>query len=286
MNSPVLDRSAPRDVFRSINELDAAAVARIVARLEFRATDPEFTALREAYFARLPLASARRVLALGCGTGVEVRALRQRPEFRGEIVGIDHSPRLIAAARRLTAAEGLAEGMDYRVGDAHSLDLPDAVFDIVLAHTLLTHVADPPAVLREARRVVAPGGIVAIFDGDYASLTFSHPDPDLAERAEKALLAVFVNNPRLMRDLPWLLRQAGLTLEEAAAHAYADIGGGGFFANVVETFGPILVGADLLPAAEVERWRQWQVQALAEGVFFGASNFYTYLARRPPGLAG
>src|SRR6266511_2953868 len=133
----------PRDVFRFINDLDDETVARISARLEFRATDPGYVAFREAYFAKLPLATARRVVALGCGTGVEVRALRRRPEFRGEVLGVDHSSKLIDEARRRTAEEGLDGGVEYRVGDAHALNLPDAAFDIVLAHTLLSHVTDP-----------------------------------------------------------------------------------------------------------------------------------------------
>jgi SAM-dependent methyltransferase len=271
----------PRDVFRSINDLDDAALARITARLEFRATDPTFVGFREVSFARLPIASARRVLALGCGTGVEVRALKRRPEFRGDVVGVDHSPRLIAEAERLTAEEGFAAGVEYRVGDAHALDLADASFDVVLAHTVLSHVTDPMAVIREICRVLEPGGTVAIFDGDYASLTFAYPDADLAKRVEEALQEVFVNNPRLMRDLPRLLRLAALELVEATPHAYADIGAGRYFANILDTFGPLLVSSGLLPTEEVERWRDWQTRALADGTFFGASNFYTYLARRP-----
>jgi ubiquinone/menaquinone biosynthesis C-methylase UbiE len=273
----------PRDVFRFINDLDVASVERIAARLEFRGTDPGYVAFREAYFAKLPLATARRVLALGCGTGIEVRALKRHPDFTGEVVGIDHSPHLVAEAQRLTAEEGLADGVAYRVGDAHALDLGDASFDVVLAHTLVSHVTDPAQVLREACRVAAPGGTVAIFDGDYASLTFAHPDPELAKHVDETLLEVLVNNPRVMRDLPRLLREAGLELVDASSHAYADIGTGGYFANFVETFGPLLADSGLLPDEDVARWRAWQAQALAEGTFFGASNFYAYLARRPAG---
>jgi ubiquinone/menaquinone biosynthesis C-methylase UbiE len=85
----------------------------------------------------------------------------------------------------------------------------DASLDVVLAHTLLSHVTDPQTVLREPCRVVTPGRTVAVFDGDYASLTFAHPDPDRAEWIEAARLGVLVNNPRVMRDLPRLLREAG-----------------------------------------------------------------------------
>jgi hypothetical protein len=122
---------------------------------------------------------------------------------------------------------------------------------------------------------------VAVFDGDYASLTFAHPDPDLAKHVDETLLEVLVNNPRVMRDLPRLLREAGLELVDASSHAYADIGTGGYFANFVEAFAPLLAGSGLLPDEDVARWRAWQAQALAEGTFFGASNFYAYLARRP-----
>ena len=271
----------PRDIFHVINDLDEATVERIAVRLEFRATDPGFVAMRETYFAKLPLTSAHRVLALGCGTGVEVRALRRHPEFRGEIVGVDHSPKLLDEARRRTAAEGLADGVEYRVGNACELDLPDAGFDIILAHTLLSHVAQPLTVVREAQRVVRPGGVVAIFDGDYASLTFAYPDLGLARRVEDALLELFVNSPRVMRDLPRLLRQAGLELVEATADAYADIGVAGFFGNMVETYGALLTEAAILPGAEIDAWRTEQTRAMADGTFFGASNYYTYLARRP-----
>ena len=273
----------PRDVYRFINELDAETVDRIAARLEFRATDPGYIAFRDAYFNRLPLADAPRVLALGCGTGVEVRALRQRPEFNGEIVGIDQSPRLIDEARRLSAEEGLDRGVEFRVGDAHQLDFPDESFDVVLAHTLISHVTDPLGVLREARRVVKSGGMVAIFDGDYASLTFSRSDPDLARRVEETLLELIINNPRVMRDMPRLLKEAGLELAEATPHIYAEIGGGSFFANIPESYAAILKGSGLLPESEVERWRTELAQSVIEGTFFGASNYYTYLARRPMG---
>ena len=58
------------------------------------------------------------------------------------------------------------------MGDARALDLPDGHFDVVVAHTLLSHVDEPVRVLEEARRVLRPGGTLVVFDGDYATLAW------------------------------------------------------------------------------------------------------------------
>ena len=165
----------------------------------------------------------------------------------------------------------------------HALDLEADRFDCVIAHTLISHVTDPLAVLRESARVVAPGGAIAIFDGDYASLTFAHPDPVFAKTMEEALIAAIVTNPRVCRDLPRLARAAGLEIIEAAAHVYAEPGGGSFFPNLAAAYAPLVTRAGLLPAERVEDWLAEQRGAAAAGTFFGACNYYTYLLRRAGG---
>jgi ubiquinone/menaquinone biosynthesis C-methylase UbiE len=270
-----------RDIFRLAPSMDPVVLETIAARLEFRGTDEGYARRSQAYFARLPLADARRILALGCGTGVEVRALKRltRPEVA--IVGVDHSPALIDAARRHTDDEGLSGNVTYQVGDAHHVPYGDGEFDVVTLHTLLSHVDDPLQVLREARRLVRPGGTVAIFDGDYASLTFAHPDHALARTIEEKLIQLIVANPRIMRDLPRLLRKAELDLAEADGTLYADIGASRFWVGAAESYGVLLGRAGLLPEAVVDDWRAFQAKAAADGTFFGASNYYTYLTRRP-----
>src|SRR5205085_9495715 len=114
------------------------------------------------------------------------------------------------------------------VGDAHRLELPDGAFDVVFAHTLLSHVADPVAVLREMARVTRPGGALAVFDGDFASWSWSHPDPALAVAMNEALIATVVANPLLMRQMPRLLRDLGLRLVAAQPNLYAEVGTGRF----------------------------------------------------------
>jgi SAM-dependent methyltransferase len=173
-----------RDPHRFVNELDPAAIERLIARLENRAKDAVFAGLFDKYAARLALPPTARVLEIGCGTGAMVRSLARRADFSGTACGVDQSAAFIDAARRFAADENLGHCVEFRVGDAHSLDLPDASFDAVIAHTLISHVTDPQAVVREMARVVRPGGVVAIFDGDYASMTYALPDHDSARQMD------------------------------------------------------------------------------------------------------
>jgi ubiquinone/menaquinone biosynthesis C-methylase UbiE len=261
--------------------MDPAVLQTIAARLEFRGTDDGYARLSQSHFPRLLLPPVRRILALGCGTGVEVRALRRLAGPDTAIVGVDHSEALLDVARRLTADERLTGDVTYRAGDAHHLPDGDGEFDVVTLHTLISHVEDPPQVLREARRVVRPGGLVAIFDGDYASLTFAYPDHALARTIEEKLMQLIVANPRVMRDMPRLLRAAGLELAEAEGALYADIGAGGFWAGAAEAYGALLARSDLLPQPIIDAWRTFQTRAVEDHTFFAASSYYTYLTRSP-----
>lgn len=274
---------ATRDAYCFINDLDASTVEGLIARLEFRGKDPTFTRMRDAYLAQLALPPTAHILELGCGTGVVLRALARRTGFSGHLVGVDQSPALIAAARRLAAEEGVDRCIEFQVGDVHHLSVADSSFDAVIAHTLLSHVADPLLVLKEAARVVRLGGSVAIFDGDFASLTFAHPDPAFAKAMDETIVETVFTNPRLMRDLPRLQQQVGLEITATTAYVYAEIGTGTFFAGFAETYAPLVHRAGLLTARQVEDWLMEQRRAIEQHTFFAACNFYAYLTRRPIG---
>jgi ubiquinone/menaquinone biosynthesis C-methylase UbiE len=271
---------ATRDAFEFINELDRPTVEALINRLEFRAHDATFVQFREAYLEKLALPAPAAVLDLGCGTGVLARALAARNGFAERLVGVDQSPVLIEAAQQLAVDEGVSGRIDFRVGDVHHLDLPDGVFDAAIAHTLLSHVSDPLLVLREAARVVRPGGWVVVFDGDYASWTFGCSDPVLGRAMEDAIMAAVVSKPRVMRDMPRLLHELGLQRDDTLGFVYLDIGKGAFFPGAAEAYAPLVGRSGLLPQADVDRWLTEQRQAIRDETFFSACNYYAYLARR------
>lgn len=271
---------AARDPHRFVNELDGATVQRLIDRLESRARDEVFTRLFEKYAAKLNLPPSAQVLEAGCGTGAMIRLLAQRSGFSGKAFGVDHSPAFIDAARRFAQREGVGDRVEFRVGDAHKLDFSDGAFEVAIAHTLISHVTEPATILRELARVVRPGGTVAIFDGDYASLTYAFPDHDFGRRMDAALVNATFNNPLVMRDLPRLLPDFGLKIAAAWGDAVVEIGSGSYFKSFAETYAPAVTRAGLLPAETVDAWLAAQRQSMENGTFFASCNYYTYLARR------
>ena len=270
-----------RDIYQVSHELDDTTAQSVINRLEFRGTDLTFTQMRDAYLDKMPFPLNAHVLEIGCGTGVLARALVKRQGFTGRVLGVDQSPALLSAARQLASDEGVEHLVEFHAGDAHALDVADAHFDAVIAHTLVSHVRDPLAVVKEAARVVKPGGMVAIFDGDYASWTHGCSDSELGKAMENGIIATVVSHPRVMRDMPRLLRESGLELAETMPHVYAEVGTGVFFLSAAEAYGPLVTRAGLVPEARVNVWLAEQRRSAEDGTFFGASNYYAYLAIRP-----
>jgi SAM-dependent methyltransferase len=235
------------------------------------------------YLDMLDFSTATHILDVGCGTGVVTRALARRNDFSGIVKGVVHSRSLIEAARAFGAREGLDRRIEFQVGDIHALEYADASFDIVVAHTVIRHVSDPVTSIQELARVTKPGGQIAIFDGDYASLTFAYPlDVHLAETMEEGFLKAIVNNPRVMRDMPFMLHSVGLEVIHDGSHTLAEVGNGSFWVSAAETYGTLVAQVGLLPEDQVNAWLVWQRQATAQGLFFASCNYYTYICAKPP----
>jgi len=269
------------DIYLNINQVPEQMLEKLIQRLEFRDTDPTFSGWINAYLAKLPLDSAKRVLDVGCGTGVVTRRIATRPEFCGEVIGADHGANLIEAAKDLARrkAPGV-HNLHFEVGDCHALPYDDGTFDIVTAHTLVCHVRDVAQTVQEIIRVAKPGGVIAISDGDYASWTFAYPEPTLARKMEQALLTATFSNFETMRFMPVLLKNGGADIIDTLVIPYAEIGRAKYWKSLAETYGIRIAALGILPEEEVDQWMNWMRQASEDGTFFGVCNYYTYIARK------
>ncbi|HYO13038.1 MAG TPA: methyltransferase domain-containing protein [Thermoanaerobaculia bacterium] len=103
----------------------------------------------------LGLLPGERVLIVGAGTGADLPYI---PEGVS-VLATDLTPAMLSRA-----ASRARSGVELRVMDGQDLDLPDESFDAVILHLILAVIPDPAACLREASRVLRPGGRIAVFD--------------------------------------------------------------------------------------------------------------------------
>jgi SAM-dependent methyltransferase len=128
------------------------------------------TVANSAAYLRAHLDSSQRLLDVGAGPGTITADLAT---IVGEVVAseIDEDAAAITRAG--------APGVEVHVADVHALPFDDGEFDVVHAHQVLQHVADPVQALREMARVTRPGGVVGVRDSDYGSFAWWPRLPEL-----------------------------------------------------------------------------------------------------------
>jgi SAM-dependent methyltransferase len=166
--------------------------------------------------ARLPHDPSLRVLELACGTGILTRRLRDR-----RLVATDLNPPMLARA-----AAKLPD-VDFRQADALHLPFDDASFDAVVCQFGAMFFPDKVAAFREARRVLAPGGVFLF------NVWGSLDDNLLSKDVAGVIASFFPSNPTNFYDLPF-----GYHDGDAIAAALAEAGFDAKVERVVRPSGP------------------------------------------------
>lgn len=166
------------------------------------------------------LRSGLDLLDVGCGPATLTAdlAVRVAP---GRVVAVDNAAAALDVARRTLAERGLPF-VEVLGADVYDLPFPDDSFDVVHAHQLLQHLADPVAALVELRRVCRPGGVVAARDADYPAMAW-YPEEPALERWRSLYVAVARSNaaePGAGRRLLAWARRAGFAEVEPSASVW------------------------------------------------------------------
>jgi len=104
-----------------------------------------------------------RVLDLGSGNGLIPLMLVDRlPNI--DVLGIDLARHMLDVAERHRAGSPHGDRLRFEVADVKALPYDDASFDVVISNTILHHIPEPRALMREAWRVLRPGGVMLIRD--------------------------------------------------------------------------------------------------------------------------
>jgi ubiquinone/menaquinone biosynthesis C-methylase UbiE len=264
------------DPYATIAEADPSLQERLSDILELRASDPQQRAMLGAYLSEIELPHGARALEVGCGTGAVSRALVETLNF--EVTGVDPSPIFVARAQELGKH---LPGLTFMRGDARSLTLPDASFDLVVFHTTLCHIPNPELALREAHRVLRPDGWLTVFDGDYTTATVAVSDFDPLQVLVSAMVANFVHDPWLTRRLPKTLASTGFRVLSLRSHGYTQTTGPTYMLTLVDRGADALCRSGTLTTDAADDLRKEAVRRAQAGEFFGHISFISVIARKP-----
>jgi len=160
-------------------------------------------------FFRQHVEASSRILDCGCGPGsITVGLAQWAPE--GQTVGVDIGAEQLDGARAFARDLGL-ENVAFRQGDIFDLPFDDNSFDVVFSQAVLIHIPDREKAVAEFKRVLRPGGLVALREGIFGSIIIWPEDALVREMYRIIALGAERSggNPDVGRELGTLLHLAG-----------------------------------------------------------------------------
>jgi arsenite methyltransferase len=176
-------------------------------QLERTYLTPDVVEQRRVTREALAVQPREKVLDIGSGPGLLAAELADEG---ADVLGVDPSESMLAMARRREIPRAT-----FETGDALSLPVADASFDAAVSTQVLEYVEDVADALREAHRVLRPGGRLLVLDTDWDSIVWHTTELDRMRRVLAAWDA-HLADPYLPRRLPGLLKQTGFTLARTA----------------------------------------------------------------------
>jgi SAM-dependent methyltransferase len=161
------------------------------------------------------VAPGERILDVACGTGVVARLAAPRTGSAGHVVGLDFSPPMLEVARALPPVAG--SPIEWVEANALAMPFPPATFDVVFCQHGLQQVPDRPAALSEMRRVLVPGGRLAI--AVWSRIEGSPGMVALVTALQRHVGAEAANN----RRAPFRLADAGELADLLAVAGFRDV---------------------------------------------------------------
>lgn len=142
------------------------------------------------------------VLDLGSGGGFDAFLAAQAVGESGHVIGVDVTPEMVNKARRLADENGYAN-VEFRLGEMENLPIPDRSVDVIISNCVVNLSPQKPRALREAFRVLRPGGRLAVSD------VVATAELPAEAKADLALYSSCIAGACRISELEAMLEQAG-----------------------------------------------------------------------------
>ena len=227
-------------------------------------------------YSTLALRAGVNVLEVGSGTGTASIEMAALVGPQGSVRGIDLSEAMVAESRRRAAAARSSARFDQ--GSATQLPVDDASVDAYRAERVYQHIADAPAALAEALRVLRPGGRIVLIDQDWDCAFLDADDLATAREVHRAFSDSLVRGT-VGRQYHRLLRAAGFSDVRVEGQTVTSTSGRdyGFVVPIIAS----AARAAGIDAGRVAQWEADQARRLESGDFFMAMTHFIASARRP-----
>jgi|GEM_PF-2144112 len=209
------------------------------------------------------------VLEVGSGTGHLLNTIANRIGLQNKrFHGIDRSAFLLERATKRFPALSFAQA------DGRSLPFDDAQFDLAYIATVLAHAEEPQTIVREMKRVVRSGGIVALLEQDFETSTLYPGERDRTRRLLNTATDSFVDG-WMGRKLPALLRKTGLDVSVVDAKVRIDTE---FDADFLRRIRDSAI-QNGLSEEEAKTWYEEICTVASSGDFFFSRTYFCALGR-------
>lgn len=246
-----------------------AGMSTLIHRLDAADAAPGAAELRAYSYDLLHLSRDTSVIDVGCGSGRAVAELADRGAVP---IGIDPNDQMIDAARTRWPA------LDFRLGTAETLPLPNESVSAYRADKVFHEIADPTAALTEARRVLAPGGRIVLLGQDWDALIIDSDDPETTRTVRHAR-ADTITNPRSARAYRNLLLSSGFhnVTTEARAPIFTDA----LMLPMLKGLATAAVSTKKLPQERADTWIAEQTTRAQSNRLLAAVPLFIAAASKP-----
>jgi arsenite methyltransferase len=264
------------DPFQNVSAAGAAFIETFAKGLEARAADPSIVPMIEAYLNDIDWRDVHRAIEIGSGTGAISRMIADRAPG-AEVIGFEPSPEFVSYAENL---KGDRPNLTFETGDGAALRYASATFNLAAMHTVLSHVTEPRALLAEAFRVLAPGGMLVVFDCDFSKSSLANARFDPMHTMAQHFYENYVTDQFLIGKLRRMCQEAGFVVREFRVGSRLRTEGQ-LMSVAIRLSGDQMVEAGIIGRPLADALLAEYDRRLEEGVLYGHQVYATLIASKP-----